>query len=685
MTANRVTAALIVRNEEGFLIDCLESLKGAVDGVIVVDTGSTDASRQIARNAGATVIDHEWTNDFAAARNVALDHVDADWVLYIDADERVSVPVGQRIASFVDPYHHAGGYVRFQPKSGYTSYKEPRLFRSDPSIRFRGQIHETHVPDLMAFAERTGSTVVSTPIAIHHLGYDGDQSHKVRRNLPLLEAEVLAHPERAYCWHHLAEMLVLAGRRKEAIYVCRRGLVSATGDGFWNSKLDRGQLQQTLIRLLVENGEDPGAMMLDLLIEQTPDDWALVYLKGKALAIKGLGHEAIACANRLLDVDPEHLDAGVAAFDKRLFGEFAWGPCRLGTGACRQARGGGGGVYECLETGARSHRISCQSGRAWRDAWIAIVLNEAECHLVLVHSEGWQDAADFYALKHEIERIAPDIKVFVASNDTASSATRKAAARRRSLIFSPIRLLKFKPDRGKIYAGRPMSRLDEIRGLAEGGMTVPVFEPLTPNTRIDPNVFGPLTILKPNYDLASYGTGVELHRTASVRYRAPDAFPDWHPGSKDIMLVQRYVDCGLPMTCRVLTFFGKPIFSYLRRAKVRMDLPDTQDTFEQSLYMPAPPNVEVSLTKDPEILAFASKAHQAMPDIALQGCDILCEAGTGMLYLLEINPGGGTWIFSNQHSDGLRFMLGIDDLWAPFDARNVMARELIDRTRAEAC
>src|SRR5688500_10397342 len=80
-----LSASLIVRNEERFLEACLRSLAGRADEIVVVDTGSTDRSRDIARDLGARVLDHEWADDFSAARNAAIDAARGAWILYIDA------------------------------------------------------------------------------------------------------------------------------------------------------------------------------------------------------------------------------------------------------------------------------------------------------------------------------------------------------------------------------------------------------------------------------------------------------------------------------------------------------------------------------------------------------------------------------------------------------------------------
>lgn len=83
------------------------------------------------------------------------------------------------------------------------------------------------------------------------------------------------------------------------------------------------------------------------------------------------------------------------------------------------------------------------------------------------------------------------------------------------------------------------------------------------------------------------------------------------------------------------------------------------------------------------MLAFAAKAYEAMPEVALQACDILRDK-QGRLHLLEINPGGGTWMFSSRNAQVYKDRLGTDDLAAYFDAFRVCARVLVERTRAEA-
>jgi hypothetical protein len=308
---------------------------------------------------------------------------------------------------------------------------------------------------------------------------------------------------------------------------------------------------------------------------------------------------------------------------------------------------------------------------------------EPSRHLVLVHTAGWQDITHFQAIKTLVEEMAPDIRVFIASNDIPSSYTRKKCAALPSLIFSPLKLWCFQPQRGKIYQGQPMSKLTEMRRLTEAGMPVPEFEEIGPETTLSPEAYGPYVIVKPSFELASWGQGVELRRTGEVRYRPPSDYPSEHPGRHGPMIAQKFIDCGKPMSCRVLTLFGAPLFTYCRESTKPLALDPARAVYEQSDFLPAPPDVVRYSTRDPGFLDLASAAYQAMPDVALQACDIVREK-SGKLYLLEINPGGGTWMFSSPNAPSYRANLGVDDLTAEFDAFRTCARVLIERTRADA-
>ncbi len=199
-----LTASLIVKNEEAFLGGCLASLKGVVDEIVIVDTGSTDRSREIGESTGARLYEFSWTGDFSAARNRALDLSNGQWILYIDADERVRSESVSNLRAELADSSHDGYAVLLHPRPGHTPYWALRLFRNDPSVRFRGLIHEDIGPALSDFSARRGGRIGRSTLVLDHQGYEGNREAKNARNLPLLVESLRRNPGRVYSWCHLA-------------------------------------------------------------------------------------------------------------------------------------------------------------------------------------------------------------------------------------------------------------------------------------------------------------------------------------------------------------------------------------------------------------------------------------------------------------------------------------------------
>jgi len=142
-----VSAALIVKNEERTLGRCLASIQGAVDEIVVVDTGSEDATKQVARQFGARVLDFPWRDDFGAARQFAFDHATSDWVFWLDADD---VVIGadqiRRLTAAAVP--DVGGfywrYILGRDARGEPTfvYWRERCVRNDGSFRWVGRVRQ---------------------------------------------------------------------------------------------------------------------------------------------------------------------------------------------------------------------------------------------------------------------------------------------------------------------------------------------------------------------------------------------------------------------------------------------------------------------------------------------------------------------------------------------------------------
>ena len=327
-----VSATLIVRNEERFLAGCLASLRGVADETVVVDTGSSDATRQIAVEYGARVFDFPWRDDFSAARNYAIERARGSWILYIDADERVRAGDFEAVKRELADRRMIACTVCFYPITGCTAYREYRLFRRDERIRFEGAMHETMVPSLRRLVEAGHGHIGQSSLTLDHLGYDGDQKHKLERNMRLLLKETAADPDRLFLWWHLGTVYRDLGRTADAIATWHKGIRLATASSFRFP--EDGLCFIELARLLATQGKDP-LPLIERGLALQPGNYMLQWLKGKALLARQRYDAAVPIFEALAAVDADTLVAD-ASYDKRIFG--AWAFAELGGCAFRLGR-----------------------------------------------------------------------------------------------------------------------------------------------------------------------------------------------------------------------------------------------------------------------------------------------------------------------------------------------------------
>jgi glycosyltransferase involved in cell wall biosynthesis len=314
---------MIVRNEERFLRDCLESLKGAADEIVIVDTGSTDGTKEIAAGYGARVFDFPWRDDFAAARNVSLEHCLGEWILFIDADERLG-PIDKALvrADLSRPGHNAFT-IKYRPITWFTTFREYRIFRNDPRIRFEGIIHETVLPSVRRAGEEDGLAIGDSALEIDHVGYDGDMAHKHRRNLPLLQKHVAELPENIFLRYRLGAVLKALGDTEGAEREWRRAIESVRRS---RNVIPRdSQSFYDLIRLLLDKGEDP-TPILEEAEALFPDNYLIMWVRAMVLMHGGAYEEAAGIFGRLTSIDPDKIDPGRISYDRRIFGEFSYEP-----------------------------------------------------------------------------------------------------------------------------------------------------------------------------------------------------------------------------------------------------------------------------------------------------------------------------------------------------------------------
>jgi glycosyltransferase involved in cell wall biosynthesis len=316
-----LSAPLIVRNEERFLEGCLRSLAGVVDEIVVVDTGSTDRSREIARACGARLHELPWTDDFAAARNHALDLARGQWILYIDADERLRPCDPRRLRAQLRDPGHVAYQVLLHPRPGFTPYWELRLFRNDPRIRFRGIIHENIWPGIEDYRRARGGRIGRSELALDHEGYEGDQAHKHERNLPLLRRVLAEDPTRVFVWCHLASIHAARGEDGEAVAAWERALAAARAR-------PRPLPEDTLPYLALVQWRAGRDQEFEPLLAEAlcrfPRNHQLMWLRGRTLMTAGRFAEAIPWFERILAAGQRDEVDRSSAYDRRLFGVFAF-------------------------------------------------------------------------------------------------------------------------------------------------------------------------------------------------------------------------------------------------------------------------------------------------------------------------------------------------------------------------
>ena len=218
---SKLTLSMIVKNEEANLRECLESVAGVVDEIILVDTGSTDSTIKIAEEFGAKIFYFNWINDFSAARNFALKQSSGDWILYLDADERLDRRSKTELMNLVKRDTLLGVNCLINNVDEVTGtpifMKYIRLFHNSENISFSGKAHE----QIEASLKVNNYSVVNSKIEIIHLGYNVDKAglkKKANRNLlPLLE-EYQSNPSSYYAFQLANTYKVLDDRENEIKY-----------------------------------------------------------------------------------------------------------------------------------------------------------------------------------------------------------------------------------------------------------------------------------------------------------------------------------------------------------------------------------------------------------------------------------------------------------------------------------
>jgi glycosyltransferase involved in cell wall biosynthesis/SAM-dependent methyltransferase len=233
-----ISLCMIVKDEADNLPRCLESVRGIVDEIVIVDTGSTDETPQIAERYGAKVIRYKWTGSFSDARNESLKHAKGEWILWLDADEALA-DGKENLRKLLEANEEYDGFILPMVSFvGVRSHREGhvhpafRLFRNLPGISFERNLHEQIVNSIKKVKPDAKFGVL--PVWIEHYGYLRplvQRKQKVARNLELARKDLFANPFDPFAWYNLGREYMRLSQWERAFYCFRRALFYL-GDNF---------------------------------------------------------------------------------------------------------------------------------------------------------------------------------------------------------------------------------------------------------------------------------------------------------------------------------------------------------------------------------------------------------------------------------------------------------------------
>lgn len=351
-----LSVALVVRDAADLLAETLKSIREAADEIVVLDTGSTDATREIAEEFEVVLRTRPWDHDFSAARNECWSHVRGQWVLWLDAGETLSPEDAAALKEFVTgSAHHATAYmllVTTPAGEGDISGEQVgriRLVPNHPDLQFAGRVRES----LSASLEERGFPVEGLPYRIRRGPAEHDEQRRLaraERNLHLAGLQVRETGEQPHLLNCMAEAHQTLGDARQAEALYRGVLAGAASDA------DRLEAYYGLLVALEALGKGrPAQISLCLeALDEFPLDAHLLCAMGGYLQTQGhtdLAIRALDTAWRYGQVHPEvwHLS------DIREIAAVSLSRCHEAIGQIQEARQA---LQEALAEYPTSHRLS---------------------------------------------------------------------------------------------------------------------------------------------------------------------------------------------------------------------------------------------------------------------------------------------------------------------------------------
>lgn len=322
MDTVRISQCMIVKNEEKNIERALSWGRGVVWEQIVVDTGSTDKTVEIARQMGAKIYEFSWIDDFAAAKNYAISKAEGEWIAFLDADEYLTREDGRKLLACVEKLHPTGydgimaAWVHMDGEGGPILGVDTqiRVFRNVPTLRYRRRIHE-YLSFTGDFREKNAD--LSREISIYHTGYGKEAREagdKGERNRTLIKRELEADPQDHELWVYLGNEYDSSDMWQEAAQAYQKALdlMPERADEF---DITVSRLFLRYLNLLIRRpGSDKNAILklYERAVRVKPKEADYDYLVGQYLAGLGDYRAGEKHLRRALELLETHGSAGKA-------------------------------------------------------------------------------------------------------------------------------------------------------------------------------------------------------------------------------------------------------------------------------------------------------------------------------------------------------------------------------------
>ncbi|WP_091013016.1 MULTISPECIES: glycosyltransferase [Paenibacillus] len=290
-----ISLCMIVKNEEQVLGRCLESVKDVVNEIIIVDTGSTDKTLDIARKYTEKIYSFEWVNDFSAARNESLRYATSDFILVLDADEYLEVG-----ADFQKDLEKNCDCYLFRIKNEIAwdrnfTFAAVRLFKNHMSLKYENRLHE----HLNIINTTANYTIGESNLTINHVGYTDNkmlEKDKHKRNVPLMELEVAENPT-AYNLYNMGKTYFAIQEYKKAVDFFKKA---------YPLSKDRVFLPELLTKLAyalaeINQMEDALSILADAVM-MFPKETEMIYILGMIYQKAEYYRDAEVCFRKCIEL-----------------------------------------------------------------------------------------------------------------------------------------------------------------------------------------------------------------------------------------------------------------------------------------------------------------------------------------------------------------------------------------------